>query len=169
MTKKTPTLWGIAVDIHEIGDDGHREITVGPSLSREPEGHRFTRTEVVASHRWTAGIVARIGLVLRDDLDETARQCDCTPGWPDSCAMNLSMIVDPARGEPEGPEFHLIIPTAQRAAWLAKVKHTLRLVLEADQWQPTAADERTWRNRQTNASQHVNAPIPLLDSSQETR
>ena len=169
MTKKQPTPWDIMVDLHEIGDDDHREICIGASLAG-PEDHSFTRAEVLAGARWIAGIIARSALVLRDDLDQTASQCGCTPGWPDACAVGFDeMIVDPASDPSERPEIWFVIPTAQRAAWLAKVKKTLQQIIAADQWQPTAADERTWQNRQTNASQHVMAPIPSLDSSQETR
>lgn len=144
--KQSPTPWEIGIEIHEI-DDGHHEITLGPKLCVETEdANPFTCAETLAGFRWVAGITARVALAVADDVHDAARQHRCHANLLAHCGINapLDEIIDPASDFGSHAEVWIYVPTEDRKQWLDKVRDTLTRVLQAEQWQPSDADERAW-------------------------
>lgn len=150
MAKRKPTPWDITIDVEPLYEDDdmeqlldHHTITLRvPTPEELPTA--TTLDETTSAYRWTGGVLARVGMMLHDDVDDTTYGHGCPR--TDRCGLS-SKPIDMAwmLESCDGPWLMVTIPaTCDLDEWTERVKYCLDQVLEQEQWQPTEGDLAAW-------------------------
>ena len=68
-------------DSHTFGGLAHVILDIRPACHQPEETSRYTDAELLDAWRWHAGVIARVGVYLADQIDDARKSHGCGPGW----------------------------------------------------------------------------------------
>jgi hypothetical protein len=151
MAQRKATPWDITIEIQPLNPDDeyellldHHSIDVEVPNPEQLGRSKVTLDETTTAYRWAAGILARLGLALYDEVVDATRGHGCPRG--DRCGLKLiqpDMIRILESGD--GPRLAVTIPAGcDLDDWTDTVRTRLEVVLEHEQWQPTDDERTSW-------------------------
>ncbi|GAB3766374.1 hypothetical protein GCM10027600_16390 [Nocardioides ginsengisegetis] len=145
---------------------------VRDAIERECRAWPYTMAETVDAFRWVAGVTGRVGLWLTNDVaargrDHCPRDQGCSVSAGSTKYPDMSSFLNPADidlGGEAGPVVYLHVPWEERRVWVDRAKALIRRVVEAEQWRPSAGDERAWAG-DTTCAPTLAAPVTSIPST----